>query len=85
MNESRRKRIYRYGAAVVSILDKTKHCVLCNKVGKLVPDHDHKTGQFRGVLCYGCNLGLGLLKDDTDLLARAIVYLQKDQKCSVFS
>ena len=39
-------------------------------------DHDHKTKQKRGVLCHKCNTGLGLLKDDIDVLCSAIEYLK---------
>lgn len=38
-------------------------------------DHDHKTGQKRGILCHKCNTGIGLLKDDVDILCSAINYL----------
>ena len=38
-------------------------------------DHDHTTGQKRGVLCHKCNTGLGLLKDDVNILCSAIEYL----------
>jgi hypothetical protein len=38
-------------------------------------DHCHRTKQFRGWLCGECNRGIGMFKDDINLLARAIVYL----------
>jgi hypothetical protein len=38
-------------------------------------DHDHKTGQIRGLLCLTCNAGLGHLKDDPELVYAAYLYL----------
>ena len=39
-------------------------------------DHDHKTGQLRGVLCFNCNNLLGQAKDDPIILMRAVDYLK---------
>lgn len=53
----------------------TKECVICGDEGKLVVDHDHKTGQVRGMLCNHCNRGLGHFRDDPTLLEFAAQYL----------
>ena len=38
-------------------------------------DHDHGTGEIRGLLCQNCNSILGFAKDDISILERAIQYL----------
>jgi hypothetical protein len=40
-------------------------------------DHCHTTGVFRGWLCVQCNTGLGMFKENPELLARAICYLNR--------
>ena len=40
-------------------------------------DHEHQSGQIRGVLCRPCNLGLGLFDDEPSRLRAAAVYLEK--------
>lgn len=42
-----------------------------------VLDHCHETGQNRGVICSGCNIGLGMLKDSPKVLASAVAYLER--------
>lgn len=43
----------------------------------LVVDHNHGTGKTRGLLCNNCNRGIGLLKDNPDILFAAQQYLMK--------
>jgi hypothetical protein len=40
-------------------------------------DHCHKTGAIRGLLCDCCNRALGLMRDNAQLLSKAIDYLTK--------
>lgn len=44
---------------------------------RLYQDHDHTTGQVRGLLCHHCNTAIGHLRDDPQLLLNAIEYLSK--------
>lgn len=39
-------------------------------------DHNHETGEPRGLLCMNCNNGIGQFKDDLDSLESAIRYLK---------
>jgi len=55
-------------------------CAICGVTpnGKrLAVDHCHTTGKVRGLLCSPCNTGLGVFKDNTDLLHNAVKYLEK--------
>jgi hypothetical protein len=59
-------------------------CAVCEKPGdgkwkKLCVDHDHKTGKVRQLLCRNCNMVLGQVNDNPNLLSDMILYLQKHQ------
>lgn len=43
--------------------------------GRFYVDHNHETGEVRGLLCNDCNTGIGLLKDSPLILSKAIEYL----------
>lgn len=42
----------------------------------LAVDHDHNTGEIRGLLCSACNTAIGKFNDDPQLLREAIRYLE---------
>ena len=44
---------------------------------RLLVDHDHTTGEIRGLVCHRCNVGIGSLGDDVNGVRRALVYLEK--------
>jgi len=56
---------------------KGDRCEACGATEKLVHDHDHVTGEFRGTLCGLCNTALGMVKDDPDRLRALIGYLER--------
>lgn len=53
-------------------------CFICNNQEEtLHVDHNHTTGEIRGLLCQRCNLVLGQIEDNCKILKRAIEYLEK--------
>lgn len=52
-------------------------CAICRRRPPRHVDHDHVTGQVRGVLCFRCNRGLGQFLDNTEWLVRAVEYLKR--------
>lgn len=63
-------------------------CKLCTKPFEMYSpeskrqftvDHCHTSGKIRGLLCHHCNLGLGMFKDNTEVLRKAIQYLDENK------
>jgi hypothetical protein len=54
-------------------------CAICNEVPTtergLHIDHCHTTKRVRGLLCHGCNTGIGAMKENISVLNNAISYL----------
>ncbi len=56
-------------------------CAICDKVEKkLVVDHNHATGQVRGLLCHLCNTMIGCARENINVLARAAAYLHIERQ-----
>jgi hypothetical protein len=50
-------------------------------------DHCHNSGTVRGVLCTSCNMSLGLMKENPDLIMKLAEYASriKEQRASTLS
>ena len=64
-------------------------CAICKskeaktkRNGRFCVDHDHQTGEVRGLLCAPCNRGIGLLQDKIEVLESATNYLKNHQERS---
>lgn len=81
--------INQYGVSLLEVermlVAQENLCAICRREGfkmhdgvfmNLNLDHCHSTGVVRGLLCHNCNRALGLLKDDVDVMQRAIDYLK---------
>lgn len=73
---------YRYGISLSDydemFVGQGGLCAICKCAGSargLFVDHCHRTGVVRGLLCSTCNMGVGLLKDDPEILRSAALYL----------
>lgn len=82
---------HRYGISLNEyqqlIEDQEGKCAICrdthratnspaNWAGKLCVDHDHETGDVRGLLCNACNLAIGYCNTD-EMLFNAGAYIQR--------
>jgi hypothetical protein len=68
----------------IMMREQNRVCAICKEKNydgqDLFIDHDHDTGEVRGLLCGRCNSGLGFFRDRVRLLAEAIVYLESHGK-----
>lgn len=77
------KRCARRGITPEQLVDRYERqegcCAICKTEVALMEsaiDHNHETGEFRGVLCKQCNRALGMFKDSTKTLRSAVEYLE---------
>jgi len=72
-------RLSRRAQKMIPVLLKAQKglCLICRTIPRSTPhlDHNHKTGEVRGVLCRGCNWGLGQFQDNPTFLKAAAKYL----------
>lgn len=77
-----------YGITLIQksqmIAAQNSRCAICNELFDLENnsllvhvDHCHTTGKVRGILCHGCNTGLGGFKDNIFTMNKAIEYVKR--------
>lgn len=60
-------------------------CAICGRSetshssGYLSVDHNHDTNEVRGLLCHGCNVGIGYFYENPETLRKAIEYLEAER------
>ena len=58
------------------VLEQEGRCAICEQpMADARIDHDHRTGEVRGLLCHACNIGLGLFGDSPERLQGAAGYV----------
>ena len=83
-NESLR---WKYGITIEEyesmVQSQNNVCEICQgtddhrKNGHLSVDHNHETGDVRGLLCGHCNSLIGYAAENSDVLSSAMLYLEK--------
>lgn len=77
---------YNYGISLdeynEKLLSQNNRCAICKREKLLneksfAVDHNHETEKVRGILCHGCNAGIGCFIENTQFLEEAINYLNK--------
>lgn len=81
LDRIRRKKYGITGEEFRAIIEKQGlKCPICTKDITKNPsvDHNHKTGEIRGLICNKCNLAIGNAEDSPDRLRRMADYLEKN-------
>jgi len=86
IKERKRKKNYGIepGTYDKMLLEQDNKCCVCyielDQCKQISIDHCHKSGDVRGLLCSRCNLMLGMVEDNIDILQSAINYLAKEEQ-----
>lgn len=69
------------------LIEQDNRCKICSThnddlTRKLAVDHNHDTGEVRGLLCSQCNYFLGIVSNNIDIFTKSVDYLKETvEKC----
>jgi len=72
--------IYLRQGGVCAICGNKEIIKINGKVKSLSIDHNHITGEIRGLLCHYCNVAIGILKEDISIFQKCIEYLKMTKR-----
>lgn len=75
MSKEEYNRLFKLQNGLCAICDRPETRVLNGKVVPLGVDHNHQTGENRGLLCHKCNAGIGFLDESPERFWRCREYL----------
>ena len=61
--------------------EQNNSCIVCGATPdkqRLHVDHNHITGEVRGLLCQACNVSIGKMKESPELLERLASYIRRE-------
>jgi hypothetical protein len=82
-NSFRRRKLGVSREQYLDMLERQNYsCAICGRhasefTQELMVDHDHISGNYRGILCVNCNFVLGHAKDSIGILEKSIAYLRE--------
>lgn len=86
--KKRHRLLHKYGMTESDydrmVVEQSGRCLICGQPpdattqhGRLYIDHCHASGKVRGLLCHGCNVALGHMRDMPERLEAAAAYLRE--------
>jgi len=79
LGEEQVRELLEYQGGGCGICDRPLDLDATDKKSKVAVDHNHETGEVRGILCQNCNTGIGMFDEDPRTIRRALAYVQMGQ------
>jgi hypothetical protein len=70
-------RLYKFEITREKLIELPGECQVCGSSDRTHLDHNHESNIVRGVLCHGCNIALGMLKENKETMKSLIKYIEK--------